>query len=104
MKLGDYLKQKHLATEAFAAQIGVDRTTVGRWLGPDGNGKLIRPRWEVMIQIAAVTGGAVMPNDFMEDLPELIEGFDLPGGALKDRDGEPPVSALVAPLTIRRAS
>lgn len=75
MKLVEYLKEKHLTTEAFAALIGVDRTTVGRWLGPDGNGKVIRPRWDVMDQIAAVTGGQVMPNDFMEDLPELIEGF-----------------------------
>lgn len=76
MKLGDYLKEKRLTTTEFAAMIGVDRTTVGRWLGPGADGKMIRPGWEVMSHIAAATGGQVMPNDFMTDLPELIDGFD----------------------------
>ena len=99
MTLQDYLNQKHMTETAFAELVGIKPSGVNRLMPVDGRPPLRKPGWELMARIAAVTGGAVMPNDFMEDLPELIEGFDLPSG-----ENDPPTSALGLPACIRRAS
>lgn len=99
MKLGDYLNSKNLSDNEFARQLGVEQSTVTRLVARDGRQAERKPSFKLMARIAAATGGQVMPNDFMSDLPELIEGFDLPSG-----ENEPPTSALTVPACIRRAS
>ena len=60
MTLGDYLASNGLKASAFAARLGVDRSTVGRWLSG-----VQRPDWDTLEKIHAATGGAVTANDFM---------------------------------------
>lgn len=64
MRLGDYLESKRMSAAEFAEQLGVDRSTVSRWLDTSG-GKIFRPRWDQLPRIAEVTGGAVTANDFV---------------------------------------
>lgn len=59
MKLSDYLEERGLKDEDFAALIGVDRTTVSR-LRRTGQ----RPSQQTLEAIVAHTGGKVSANDF----------------------------------------
>ncbi|QQM29326.1 helix-turn-helix transcriptional regulator [Martelella lutilitoris] len=64
MKLKQYLTEKNITPEAFAALIGgVSESGVRKWM----YGERV-PRQEQMIAIADKTDGLVMPNDFF--LPE----------------------------------
>ena len=64
MKLEKYLYQVGIKPAEFAARIGVDVSAVTRWMA--GTRK---PEWKRMPDIVAATGGAVMPNDFL-DVPD----------------------------------
>lgn len=96
MKLADYLKSQRITVAEFAQSIEVDRSTVTRWIS--GSGDAVKPHWHQMAKIAAATGGAVMPNDFMSDLPELFDGFDEPAA-----ESEPPPAAGGQSGQVRRA-
>ena len=64
MKLKQYLIEKNITPEAFAALIGgVSESGVRKWIYGDRV-----PRPEQMIAIVEKTDGVVMPNDFF--LPE----------------------------------
>ena len=61
MKLVDYMKREALGPDEMAAQVGdVSVSGVRKWM----YGERV-PRPDQMRRIAAVTGGAVMPNDFV---------------------------------------
>jgi transcriptional regulator with XRE-family HTH domain len=62
MKLSDYLKKEGLSDAEFARQLGVGRSSIGRYAA----GKR-KPRWEVLARIAKVTRGKVTALDFMDD-------------------------------------
>ncbi len=65
MQLSDYLREQRVTPEDFAESIGVDRSTVYRWIQPVAEGeRRIRPRWSEIETIQRVTGGKVTANDF----------------------------------------
>jgi transcriptional regulator with XRE-family HTH domain len=66
MRLAAWLEREKLSPAAFAARVGVHRSTVGRWL--DG---AARPDWDQLTKIKEDTGGEVTPNDFMPDAEEI---------------------------------
>ncbi|MGE3064161.1 MAG: helix-turn-helix domain-containing protein [Hyphomicrobiaceae bacterium] len=73
MQLVDYLASKRITSAEFAEQVGVDRSTVGRWL----SGESI-PRRDAIIKIACETGGQVTANDFMGGASDLsMEGAEV---------------------------
>lgn len=69
--LDTWLKASGLTHEQFAKMIGVSQAAVSLYR----TGKR-QPRRPILRAIAAATGGAVMPNDFVE-LPDAPES----GGA-----------------------
>lgn len=69
MQLTDYLTANKIMPSAFAARVGVDKSTVSRWL--DGS---LRPGWESLKRIAVATDGQVTANDFIgvqEPIPNV---------------------------------
>lgn len=61
MKLKQYLTEKNITPEAFAALVGgVSESGVRKWM----YGERV-PRREQMIAIAEKTDGLVLPNDFL---------------------------------------
>lgn len=77
MQLADWLRQNGLTAQAFAAQVGTSHATVSRLC----RGRQ-RPSMELAQTIAAMTRGAVMPNDFMSPASELPAGASKPTAAL----------------------
>ncbi len=65
MKLADYLKENSITAASFAEMIGVDKSTVCRWIEPAGD-KVYRPRWDHIRKIEEITGGLVKANDFAD--------------------------------------
>lgn len=65
MKLADYLKANNESAATFAEKIGVDKSTVSRWLEPTAD-RVFRPRWAQIKKIEEVTGGLVTANDFVD--------------------------------------
>tara|TARA_R110000868_G_scaffold936_4_gene7152 strand:- start:1551 stop:1784 length:234 start_codon:yes stop_codon:yes gene_type:complete len=61
MKLGTYLTRMDKTRAQFAAEIGVDLVTVGRYVTGAR-----RPRWEIMARIAEATKGQVTADDFLD--------------------------------------
>ncbi len=96
MKLGDWLKSKNLSDNEFARQLGCEQSTITRLIGRDGKPPQRKPRFDLMTRIAVATNGAVMPNDYMDDLPEIGD----------EDDDKPPQPSDAACDTdpIRRAS
>lgn len=77
MRLKDWLDAKHMSPAEFAGLVGVERSTVGRWLSGRMPQKVHRDK------IREVTGGAVTGGDFVED-----EDEDEPrGGGVLPRGG-----------------
>jgi hypothetical protein len=62
-KLAEWLRLREMSKSDFADAVGVDKSTVGRWI--DGSAK---PRWDQFPKIYEVTDGEVTPNCFA-DLP-----------------------------------
>jgi transcriptional regulator with XRE-family HTH domain len=62
MKLDDWLAARHMSAAEFADKLKVNRTTVGRWLGPEPD---MRPGWDLLNTIVKITGGQVTANDFL---------------------------------------
>jgi transcriptional regulator with XRE-family HTH domain len=60
MKLGDYLRERNITLEAFGGRIGVDESTVSRYV----TGERV-PRPLIMAEIIRETGGLVTANDFV---------------------------------------
>ena len=60
MKLETYLNDRKITPVDFAKRIGVDSSTVTRWISG-----VRRPEWPKMELIIRETNGAVMPNDFL---------------------------------------
>lgn len=73
MKLADYLDRNNVTVEALGDAVGVSHTYISKLARG-----LQKPSFEVASKIAAATNGAVMPNDFMDDLPGIIAGFPDP--------------------------
>ena len=61
MKLADYLQLADKSRASFAAEIGVDEVTVGRYIRGER-----RPRWQTLARIKEVTSGQVTANDFTD--------------------------------------
>ena len=61
MKLSDYLAQPGKTATDIARECGVSVSTITRAAQPDGS-----PSLDLMRKIAAVTGGEVTANDFMD--------------------------------------
>lgn len=76
MKLKDYISLHNLTEAEFAERVEVLASTINRLISKHGEPAVRKPSFELMAKIAAATGGKVLPNDFMDDLPELIAGFD----------------------------
>lgn len=64
MKLSAYLDREKLTDDVFATKVKVDRSTIYRIR--NGSHK---PSPSLMAEIAKVTGGEVLPNDYFDDLP-----------------------------------
>lgn len=64
MRLADYLTANGLTAARFADLIGVNRSTVARWLDPE---RPIMPHQEHRARILEVTGGQVTANDFVPE-------------------------------------
>ena len=64
MKLSDYLARVDKTRAQFAAEIGVDPITVGRYVTGTR-----RPRWDTMARIAKATQGQVTADDFLDPAP-----------------------------------
>ncbi|ORE90498.1 2-oxoglutarate dehydrogenase E1 component [Stappia sp. 22II-S9-Z10] len=67
MKLIDYLARNHLTARAFAPVIGLSVGGISKILSGERH-----PRRETVSNIARVTGGQVMPNDWFPELSDLI--------------------------------
>lgn len=78
MKLDEYLKTRNITQADFAEKVGVEQATISRLMPRDGEPAARKPSFDLMAKIAAATSGAVMPNDFMDDLPGIIAGFPDP--------------------------
>lgn len=61
MKLGAYLREEDITFAEFAAEAGVAKSTVSRWV--DGTRT---PDSSAMVTIARLTSGRVLPNDFFD--------------------------------------
>lgn len=61
MHLSDYMEAKGLSDGEVANLIGRSRPTVSRI-----RRKVVRPDWETIRKLEAVTDGAVTANDFVE--------------------------------------
>lgn len=61
MKLSEWLNRVDKSRDQFAAEIGVDPVSVGRYVTGER-----RPRWDVIAKIHRATGGQVSANDFLE--------------------------------------
>lgn len=61
MRLNAYLKRENLSITAFAARINRNPSSVSRVLRG-----LTRPDWDTLREIARVTDGEVMPDDFLD--------------------------------------
>lgn len=64
MKLSAYLENESLSDEDFGKQVRRDRSTIYRIR--TGTHK---PSPDLMAEIARATDGAVLPNDYFDDLP-----------------------------------
>lgn len=64
MKLSAYLEREKLSDEEFGKRVNRDRSTIYRIR----NGSH-RPSPELMVEIARASEGAVLPNDYFDDLP-----------------------------------
>lgn len=64
MKLSAYLEREALSDEEFGKRVGRDRSTIYRIR--NGTHK---PSPELMEAIARASEGAVLPNDYFDDLP-----------------------------------
>ncbi len=73
MRLADYLATNDIKPVNFAGRVGVDRSTVSRWL--DGS---LKPGWKMLVLIARETAGQVTANDFV-DGQEPIPNPNEPG-------------------------
>lgn len=62
MKIKDYLKQERLSPDQFGRMVGVDGSTVRRWIAGDS-----RPRWRILAKITRQTNGLVRGADFEFD-------------------------------------
>ena len=62
MKLHLYLAEHAKTAAQFADEIGIDYSTVTRWL----TGASL-PKWSTLIAIERVTGGLVRPDDFLPE-------------------------------------
>lgn len=78
MRLADYLTAHGLTPARFADLIGVNRSTVARWLDPE---RPIMPHQEHRTRILEVTGGLVTANDFMPETPAAGPTSDRPAAA-----------------------
>jgi len=66
MKLADYLAEKRMSAAEFAAQIGLHKSTVSRWIDSDSTmDKTFRPSWENIEEVKRATGGAVTADDWV---------------------------------------
>lgn len=83
--LGDYLKDKNITQEAFAARVGTTQETVSKWVN---GGRM--PRRSHLAKIVAETAGAVTANDFL--------------GAAEEADAEPDGDPPPDPATVRAAA
>ena len=61
MTLAAYMDRKKLSDEEIALNTGFHRVTISRV-----RRGLQLPNWELMRRLAELSGGAVMPNDFMD--------------------------------------
>lgn len=68
MKLTDYLTRVDMSRDQFAAAIGVDVVTVGRYITGAR-----RPSWDVLKRIREVTSAQVTADDFL-DVDETAVG------------------------------
>lgn len=62
MTITEYLAREGLSHAEFARRLGVEQSTVSRWVSGER-----RPEWPQLARLRKVTGGAVQPNDFLED-------------------------------------
>ena len=67
MKLEKYLEIKKKSSSEFARELGVDISTVTRWIPGEGKKQTRRPDWNALERLAVITNGEVMPNDFLPD-------------------------------------
>lgn len=61
MKLGDWMQARNLRDEEVAELVESDRSTISRV-----RRGVSRPSWDLAEKLAAVTDGAVMPNDYLD--------------------------------------
>ena len=61
MTLAAYMDRKKLSDEEIALNVGVSRVSISRV-----HRGLQQPSLELMRRLAEFTGGAVMPNDFLD--------------------------------------
>lgn len=61
MTITEYLAREGLSHAEFARRLGVEQSTVSRWVSGER-----RPEWPQLKLLRAVTKGAVQPNDFLE--------------------------------------
>ena len=67
VKLIDYLSRNNLKARSFAPVIGLSVGGISKILSGERH-----PRRETVCNIARVTGGQVMPNDWFPELSDLI--------------------------------
>lgn len=66
MKLSAYIKKQRITAAEFAARIGVNKSTVSRWIESEDHPQpLYRPNWSQIDKIVRETDGDVTANDFM---------------------------------------
>ena len=66
MQIGDWIKSRGLTDVDFAELVGVDKSTVGRWVAGT-----VRPDWDRLPKIIEVTEGLVTANDFIPKQTQL---------------------------------
>lgn len=89
--LTDYIRSSNLTLDSLADKVGVSQSYMSRLASGQK-----KPSFDVATRIAAATCNKVMPNDFMDDLPEM-----------SDEDDDKPLQqtdAACDPGPIRRAS
>ena len=67
MKLGDWLREKHMTHESFALLVGCGTSHITRLIPRRGKKQVRKPSFALAKKISEATGGQVTANDWVDD-------------------------------------
>lgn len=61
-----WCRERGLTDKAVAERLGCTQQAVNLWRKPFGDPKRVPPSWTWLLKIHELTGGLVLPNDFLD--------------------------------------